>query len=209
MKSKPMIESTPMVQAILKGLKTQARRPVKIEGQIKTDKNDKTYFKVQDECGDGHDLMEYCPYEIGQDIWIREAFGIIQPSHATAGGKPIDPFYVYKADGEDKPDWDEGVYKFSKWKSPLFLPKKVARLFLNIKDIRIEKLQDISFSDILAEGIEPPSSDPKPYLDDREQTINFIYRFANLWDSIYVKLGNGFYTWKTNPLVWVYDFRKI
>jgi hypothetical protein len=85
------------------------------------------------------------------------------------------------------------------------MPRKAARLFLKITDIRIERVQDITRSDIKSEGLICPE-----YLrsDDLEYKYKnwYIDEWSKLWDSINKKRGYG---WETNPLVWVYEFKNI
>lgn len=79
-----------------------------------------------------------------------------------------------------------------KWKSPLFMPRSASRILLEIKDIRVERLNGISEEDARAEGIYWP--------DPISRKDNFI----QLWESI---KGPG--SWNKNPWVWVIEFEKI
>ena len=174
LKEKPIIFSTAMVKAIIAGTKSQTRRIIKTNLEIETDKNDKNYFYVQDEYGDGHKLLEYCPYKIGQILWVRETY-------TDTLGDDI----IYKAgwDGDKEPKWKPGI----------FMPRTIARVFLKLTNIRIERVQDITEKDVYAEGI------PK-------NSLSFKNSFIYLWNSINLKRGYG---WEINPFVWVYDFKKV
>jgi hypothetical protein len=67
------------------------------------------------------------------------------------------------------------------------MPKEAARLFLEVKNVRVERLQAITEEDARAEG--------------------FAWeRFASYWDTLYAKCG---YSWENNPWVWVYEFMRI
>jgi hypothetical protein len=81
----------------------------------------------------------------------------------------------------------------SKWKSSLFMPRKHSRLLLLASCVRTERLQDISNDDALAEGVTEP---PRDWGSAKNQ-------FELLWDTINGKK----YPWKSNPLVWVVEFR--
>lgn len=188
MNEKPIIFSTQMVQAILDGRKTQTRRVVKINCEIETDKNDKTFFKVEDEYGDGHDLMDYCPYQIGQTLWVRETFVFNDNPDSKEYNK-----YEYKVDYEGALCQD-----LITWKPSIFMPRKAARIFLKVTNIRVERLQDISKEDAKREGCSE-FKDAIGWYDER-------VAFCELWDSLNKKRGYG---WDDNPLVWVIKFERI
>lgn len=133
------------------------------------------------------------PYgEIGDLLYVRETWTKINDYFG-------DRIY-YKANSDD---WRATI----KWKPSLFMPKKHARIWLEIEDIRRERVQDITEEDALAEGIF--------WDDDCPQDVSNGYcpgafdlpseSFAYLWDSINVKRGYG---WDTNPEVWVIEFKR-
>ena len=85
-----------------------------------------------------------------------------------------------------------------KWKSPVFMPRKAARIFLEVTGVNIERLQDITLRDIEAEGIE-----------DNRSTRNAVDQYKSwieLWDAINAKKGYG---WDTNPFVYKIVFKKV
>lgn len=195
MKVRPILFSTPMVQAILDGRKKQTRRIIKPQPQ------DVTIY------GDGkvvwHPEVIKRPYEIGDVLWVRETFGQIIS---------LDEI-VYKADicspEVDKP--------FFGWKPSIFMPKTACRLYLQVKNIRVERLNDISEEDAIAEGIENLSETEfncnlfKNYLSSENEmdyqnftTDNAVLSFQTLWHKI-----NGPTSWVKNPFVWVIEFERI
>ncbi len=183
LKEKPITFRTDMVQATLAGNKTNTRRVIKPQPkyiQILRNGKIETSFDGGFDCD-----VKYikCPYEIGQPLWVRETW---QES------KWFNDKYIYKA---MTPRYAGEMN--TKWKSSRYMPRKAARLFLKITNIRIERVQDISVSDIWKEGI--PAA---PYKD----TIALKMAFVNLWDSINKKRG---YEWDLNSYVWVYDFEVI
>jgi hypothetical protein len=122
-----------------------------------------------------------CPFgQPGDLLWVRETWGEI------IGG------IVYKA--SDLPD---NVVDNLRWKPSLFMPKSACRLWLRIKDIRVERLQDITNNDALAEGT--------PDLRTKENNYNMRDCFRILWDSINKKT----YPWESNPWVWVVEFEPV
>jgi hypothetical protein len=98
-----------------------------------------------------------------------------------------------------------------KWKPSIFMPKKKCRIFLEITDVRVERLQDISEEDAIAEGIKKTWINDdikqcrfKNYINDGKGSKSPIDSFNSLWVSI-----NGKDSWKANPWVWVYEFKVV
>ena len=221
-KEKPILFSTPMVQAILDDRKTQTRRVIK---GVKTD------WEFEDLCNDAcmiafdKDGYEYpkdvdglwatfhaydayydypmfkASYEVGDTLWVREAF------------TKIHKFYHYKASCDRCNDEvircayctkDVRKHQDVKWKSSIHMPRAAARIFLRVKDVRVERLQDISVADCIEEGI-PYKTVDKFNLKYGNLT-HAQYLFMELWNSINAKRGYG---WDTNPWVWVYEFERV
>ena len=215
--TKPMLFSTPMIKALLDGSKNQTRRIVKHGMDISQMtfagfREDQAYFKDEK----GLLGMKFTT-NVGDVIWCRETFGILQPTHATPQGTNYDGTYHYKADyGNEKPKWDEGAFEFDGWKPSLFMPKQACRLFLEVTNIRVERLNDISESDAVAEGI----INDTPSLPDEDSVwrdynppkweilvkglASPIDSYKSLWESI-----NGKGSWDINPFVFVYDFKVV
>ena len=193
-KLRPIIFSTEMVQAILEGRKTQTRRVVK--PQPGDHPNDDGYMST---------VLERCPYgEPETVLWVREIWA--HTNQLNLNFEDENYGYVYKADEQD---WRQ--YEGWKWNSSLFMPFAAARIFLRIKSVRVERLQDISYEDAVHEGIytDYPSETPvwshdwKDYLGG-ESDLDAYGSFANLWKSI-----NGPESWADNPWVWVVEFERI
>lgn len=176
MRELPIIFSAEMVKAIVENRKTMTRR-------------------IKFKC------------EVGDLLWIRETWGeaiftngvaryarneVIFPSEKSSfPEKKI----IYKADGKKA--------EAKKWKPSIHMPKKYARIWLEIIDIRIEKLQDIDAFDCIKEGIKGQKRDIETILF-LGLIPSIIKRFRNLWDSINEKRGYG---WDTNPEVKVIEFK--
>ncbi len=135
-----------------------------------------------------------CPYgQVGDRLWVREtwAYGYTNQSPDRI---------IYKADNTPLPDaLARGTYTasagFGKWAPSIHMFRKDSRITLEITDIRVERVQEISFADRLAEGI----TYKFPYIQDTKRD------FANLWDSLNAKRGYG---WEVNPWVWVIGFKR-
>lgn len=208
----PILFSTAMVQAILAGRKTQTRRVVKpqpidnteVDGNF-FEGNHKGYVKV-----DGHPnwkeqfAYEFCPYgKAGDILWVRE----------TVSARVIWGRFAYKASVTDKDDLEN-----TRWRPSIHMPKAAARIWLKVKSIRVERLQDISEEDAKAEGLEVVGThqDGTPlykrykdhdYGDGLIMTAPFSApqaSFCNLWKSI-----NGPDSWTENPWVWVVEYEVL
>lgn len=117
---------------------------------------------------------------------------------------------------ETDEDYFEFTDKPQPWKPNIHMPKEAARIWLKVADVRVERLQDISEDDAIAEGIEvgPTETDPfsrkslptyKIYTElNRFVWASPVVSFKSLWESI-----NGADSWKANPWVWVVEFEVV
>lgn len=208
MKTKPILFSTPMVQAILEGRKTQTRRIIK-------------GFPTSDEAVNLKDIFEHnadyvlaqSPYGIVGDIlWVRETwfptrydFKELLQSGITSLSKGN--IIKYKADNDYDPIKD---CVGRSWKPSIFMPKEACRLFLEVTKVRVERLQDISERDAKCEGAkkgilrEGPNTQKGEFHLELNNHSDYKSGFQFIWQSI-----NGKESWNQNPWVWVYDFKKV
>ena len=136
---------------------------------------------------------EGCPYgKIGDRLWVREPFCDADPAYFDKKGNLVQ--YAYKAD-----NYPIGTFK---WKPSIFMPKKASRITLEITNIRVERLNDISEQDAIAEGVE--ECDDKYHDDCQYGSIGNICSYKTLWESI-----NGQGSWGQNPWVWVIEFKRV
>jgi len=182
---KPIIFSTLMIQAILDGKKTQTRRIVKPQPPQFMD-----YFEKR---GDGFKAYmvpgEPCDYPLikpryqpGDILWVRETWA--KRIHS-------DNRYYYRADNNLGAIFNR---EDDKWRSPIFMPREAARIFLRVTNVRVERVQDITAHDAIREGMES------------EIPFDTVDEFKELWNNLNAKRGYG---WDTNPWVWVIEFEKI
>lgn len=196
MRERGMLMKGPLVRQTLACVKRQTRRLLKDAGLYAIDAS---IHGAETATRELANLATQCPYGVpGDRLWVRETWNRFEP---WAG-------YYYAADyegwgigGDDDPDHipDHEV----RWKPSIHMPRAACRLVLEITDVRIERLQDISEADILAEGITvdrvaqwcntPWSTMP---------TLHHAWRV--LWESI-----NGAGSWDANPWVWVISFRRV
>lgn len=194
---KPIIFSTPMVQAILDGKKTQTRRVVKINGWPIT--SPKESLELTKEGLIYHSFCSMSGYykplcQPGDILWVRETWG-----------KDENGDYVYRTNYGTTED-DSFPPSMFKWRPSIFMPKEAARIFLRVTNIRVERLQEITEEDAWREGVEPiRSALGQIYVQD-DYSIGYRLAFEELWNEINAKRGYG---WDTNPWVWVVAFEKI
>jgi len=206
---RPILFRPDMVRAILDGRKTQTRRMVKPQPPA--------HFPIaicdvsglccwsedgseEGDCWPTDGTMP-CPYgKPGDQLWVREPWCCGVP--ALPSGRGIIPYYGRLADLShdlrDKPivrykaDWtgDDAP----KWRQPIHMPRWACRLVLEITSVRVERVQEISDEDAVAEGCQEPGL---PY----EQGF-MVNVFRGLYESIH-----GPDSWAANPWVWVISFQ--
>ena len=216
-KTKPILFSTEMVQAILEGRKTQTRREVKhglgkfmdnedIKVSI-TDDGEMVHFKSK---GIGTSFMGLkSPYgKIGDILWVRETVFDYKNFKQVPLFSNIKENYIYKADGN--------FIGCHKWKPSIHMPKDAARIFLRVTNIRVERLFEISEKDAIAEGVEckivENIKEYRAYLVKESEHVfgKNSYpdtpecSFLELWEKI-----NGNESVNSNPWVWVIEFEKV
>jgi hypothetical protein len=198
-KIKPILFSTAMVQAEYANRKTQTRRTQGLEEVNKNPINwevagvddDHVLFSGRN----GEYVTQNRKYRKGDILWVRESFAKVP---ITAYGKE----FIYKADFDRS--YSGG------WKPSIHMPKAAARIFLEVTNVRIERLQDISEADAIAEGIQYNEAVDgyayylNPQLPGDLQCLRPDVSFMTLWQSI-----NGEESWDANPWVWVYDFKAV
>lgn len=221
MSEHPIIFSVEMVRAILDGRKTQTRRIIKpqpfgyrtcwsddlVAGDIYIETDDSLWKACESRgrnkraAGELTPVEVKCPYgKIGDRLWVRETWwdlGFWDKGEwfgRTASHK-IGPKYASDFEPEGEIAKHKRNHLMCKWRKrpSIFMPKWFARIFLEITNIRVERVQDISLEDCKAEGI---SNDP---------TEDWRELFMELWDSLNAKRG---YSWQTNPWVWVITFKR-
>lgn len=214
--AKPVIipGGTDMIQAILEGRKTVFRKPVMPQpdekhqyplGFVKdsTEKKDIGSFGFGvDELGGSiqYARPKYRPDDV---LYLRETWHTYQKRVGKGEGCLIGEFYGYKASIANSEDADEP------WNSPACMPKEAARIFLRIKDVRVERLQNMTEVDTAKEGIRTDIQTNR--LDDPNFIENFggIELFKDLWDSDVKKSVLTRYEWDANPWVFVYEFELV
>lgn len=224
MRERPILFSAPMVRAILEGRKTQTRRIVKPQPPSGWNFHgyqiDSTAGSKNNGCAMwAKEPSESClttgrhfarpRWSVGDVLWVRESFSFHEaPSepYFLPPGTPGEALGVhYWADGN--PEWGD----WEKPKPSIHMPRRVARILLEVVSLRLERLQAITMDDARAEGVET-----EEFLDNLDWCHSVAPRdiscefptvrseFEGLWRRI-----NGYDSWDENPWVWVVGFRRI
>lgn len=138
----------------------------------------------------GEDKIIKCPYKRGDHLWVRETWNRIWRFDEGE-------IFIYKADNNATP---------LRWKPSIFMPKEAARIWLEVVNVRVERVRDITEEDAIAEGVVAPFRVCSFEDRDSDEPFGYRYGFSTLWDSINAKRG---YSWIVNPYVWPLEFKKI
>ncbi|MCO1599847.1 hypothetical protein [Desulfosporosinus nitroreducens] len=214
-KEKPIPLTTQEVQDILAGRKTMKRLAIKpqpdhchrdIAGK-ENPYNADDWNRLLPQIGEKEIK---CPWQVGDILWVRETWKYYEKAVGKGESFRVKQFPAYKADGDNNYiqkscEWYEG-----KWKPSIHMPRSAARLFLKVKSIRVERLQDITAEDTQTEGIKLNCKHDdyvcSAHPCDFKTTIACKDYFKNLWNSINSKRGYG---WDINPWVWVIEFERV
>lgn len=230
MKERPIIFTGQLVRAILDGSKTQTRRVVKFrdEGPVTQltchdrpyvgSKREDVWWNADHEVEVGIYVEQdiHCPYGVpGDRLWVKETW-----QACAADGTPFpkdfpslrDGAGVYCAYRASTGDKGFGLYdKMPSWRSARYMFRWASRITLELTDVRVERVQEISEEDARAEGIMAVSDEMKndacrqASYDGGASSGSRGY-FSQLWNSINAKRGYG---WDANPYVWVLGFKTI
>ena len=208
MKERGMIFNGEMVRALLDGRKTQTRRPIKWRQTRATEiaeREDGSKWPWSEDAENVCDYWHPCPFgAVGDRIWVRETFQgpLFDLDLMDSYCKDPTPFErpefcVYKADGAPAPEfYDADDELHCRWRPSIHMPRWASRILLEITDVRVERLQEITLGNICKEigcGL----------YDFRPATHGFQV-WEELWQSIY-----GAENWNANPWVWVIEFKRV
>ncbi len=248
MRELPIIFSAPMVRAILEGRKTVTRRVVKPQPTLPTDRwvsDSGGSGKWMAEgpsppTGGTRQTMPWklCPYgQPGDRLWVRETWQYFGFSDEG------EPCICYLADHGrewphvpqsevDKVDciWadlsDPGNFSISgracdnRWRPSIHMPRWASRITLEVTSVRVERLKDITPAQILAEGVQIPSTTEGQALIDistKHGPAHFLPKLSGAttdallrahWAALWVSIS-GIDSWNANPWVWVVEFQRI
>lgn len=186
-REKPIMFSGLMVKSILEGRKTMIRRIMKPQPQYH---EQQPHWRWKPKRGPGNACGPFAvasgdypgmfaPWEPSDHLWVRETW---QPARDGDSGKTIS---IYRADWEanGSPEGPPG----GKWRRPIYMPRGASRITLELTDVRVEQLGDMTAKDVVAEGF--------PFSSDLDQ-------FKLLWKKI-----NG--EWNPETWTWVLSFKRV
>lgn len=188
-KCRPILFSGPMVRAILRGDKTQTRRVIKPQ-PIQVERHERFHVR--------------CPFGLpGDNLWVRETFARTtdNESRGAIAFKADNECQVYLCDygGEGDPvglgeatscdEWDHEPT----WKPSIHMPRWASRITLEVVEVRVERLQEMSEYDLAREGYHERSH------------AKCLKAFVHSWDALNAKRG---FSWESNPWVWVVEFNQ-
>lgn len=192
---KPILFNTDMVRAILEDRKTETRRVVKPQPNMFTIRSG---IKM--------------PYRPGDILYVRETWTIWNGN------------YEYKADVDDgygpfcssciKDICTGGCNGVLKWRPSIHMPREAARIFLRVRDVRLERLQDITEAEAVKEGFEAILCDHTcgyPCTDcmNTGYLEPAMLGFVETWNNTIKPADRALYGWDANPYVWVIEFERI
>ena len=234
-KERPILFSGELVRKILSGEKTQTRRVMKpqpgkewypyyglteIHGHNSDGELDPSIVKGHGFCQPDGSEGHVCPYGTpGDRLWVREAFRLPAQYDNTSPSDyleaPPEPLHggAVKYESDDTavpmPSWMEG--EWGRKRPSIHMPKVLCRIRLRIEEVRVERVQEISYSDAEAEGMYGKYTQGD--LDSGEEWwlgtkygASTIDQFRVLWDEINESRGYG---WDANPFCWCLTFSLI
>jgi hypothetical protein len=234
----PILMNGESVRAILEGRKTQTRRLVRpqpvgcFRGWVDRDKGPRAWFNSEPTSQES-----YCPYgQPGDRLWVRETWGYRGGSWNNHTPKVQNFLIAYRADksqitfsrsaetfkslakqrprkiDEDDWDWKDYLSRYWKsWRSSTHMPRWASRITLEITDVRVQRLQDISEEDAKAEGVKQRSISTwwnyfeDCYLSSAQQSFSSLRQSINGKN----KPGEDWDAWDANPWVWAVTFKVV
>ena len=197
-RERPILFSGEMVRAILDGRKTQTRRVAKLtdSGRVRLPGKPTNWHP------DDPNAVRACPFgQPGDRLWVRETFTDRFTDNADG-----ERWVAYQADGRminhSTGDRDANVGPLT-MRSPIHMPRWASRLTLEVTEVRVQRVQEISEEDAQAEGV-GEGIDLTAAVLGRAQTP-CRSGFHAVWDSLNAKRGHG---WDANPFVWTISFRR-
>lgn len=215
---KPILFNAEMVRAILDGRKTCTRRLIKhnVDAVLNS-----PYHMKHPEIEDKQIISKLCwpPYQPGDILYVRETWQ-----------------YLYELDGNEQVIEDTGKYYYAAtdtilfntyvdengvehdhapWKPSIHMPKEVARIWLKVTDVRVERLQSITVEGAIREGAEGEKchhTNAGAFGCTDCMNTGWIeppqVEFMQIWDSTIKKSDLDRYGWDANPWVWAIEFER-
>jgi hypothetical protein len=229
-KERPILFSAPMVRAILEGRKTVTRRAIKVQPRIDASGNFCVGNSNYGQDGYGKPVTKHfvnvcCPYgKPGDRLWVRETFALLGNEDGCCidwqdnlvKGDERGAARIYRAScppgdyglnqiaakAEWKPDTEAMEYDGA-WRPSIHMPRWASRILLEITDVRVERLKDITYEQAAAEGVHRGPLREWCASDEGGACHKYpVPAFRDLWQSV----GGR---WDANPWVWVVEFKRV
>lgn len=212
-KERPILFSSEMVRAILDGRKTQTRRVIRYShlwayGAFSHDDN-RGYAELSavPTFDPMYSVSKPCPYgQPGDLLWVRETFCLWDATTDDYEGD-LHRGKLPVPNERNIHSWKKRVqYRASTecddesygWRPSIHMPRWASRITLQVTGVRVERVQDISEADAVAEGMEVVPIGTATWTNRQS--------FSILWDKINAKRGHS---WESNPWVWVIEFKQV
>lgn len=214
-KERPILMCAEMVRATLEGRKTQTRRIANARGADRVlfvengqlvpgrvgDQPFRGWVAQVDKLNGLH-LPLICPHgAVGDRLWVKETFGVVNSLDDVKPSElPRDIPIIYRASSVHPND------PSTLWRPSIFMPRWASRLTLEITNVRVERVQEISEEDAKAEGVEAVACTPVGRGPGATGWMLCRPAYQTLWDSLNKARGYG---WDANPWVWVIEFKPL
>jgi len=204
MKERPILFSAPMVRAILEGRKTQTRRLAKHLPAYKKIRPGARYEAI----------VSGCPYGApGDRLWVRETHAQFAVGNRSGTAPQCVAFRATCDEGGSFDYVNNGdeimSLKVTKWTPAIHMPRWASRITLEVTEVRVQRLQEITGEDAAAEGISVARCgcevcSRSSAMCPADASVH-VEEYAHLWDSINSKRA----AWSSNPWVWAISFRRL
>ena len=209
MKERPILFSAPMVRAILAGSKTQTRRVVNFAAVTMDRFNHNPTQGIAHCLRESHmsDVLKLCPYGVpGDRLWCREAWRTHSTKHDRIAPRDLSPH------GDVMIHYDASLQFVAPFlgrgRPSIHMPRWASRITLEITGVRVERLQDISKADAIAEGLEWRDECWATYDADGRMVCGGSPDPREAYRCLWINI-NGPGSWDLNPWVWALTFRRL
>lgn len=219
----PILFNTDMVRAILDGRKTVTRRICKEANELTIpdmsfyDSEKRTYavhnFADKEHTDQLSTAERTCPICPGDILYVRESVFQGVGHYLDVSGETVCVLtndFEYYADGlHEKDHWkDKHEHTWMHRRPSIHMPKEAARIWLKVKDVRVERLQEITEVQAKAEG----AIDNRGFIHSPDNEYDHIHtakeHFSEIWNSTIKKSDLDRYGWDASPWVWVIEFER-
>lgn len=189
-----------LTAAVLAGTKTQTRRIINA-----MPKDPKIAYGLEDEAGyvhllDGYTVVAKSKYKVGEEVAVAQCYRYIYCQEPAERLSEEYSMWFLK---------QKGLTDSKAWKNKMFVKSDFMPHRIRIEKVRVERLQDISNDDCLAEGIVKYSDGVYTYIEGGEKYYHPELDTPQKAYGVLINKINGLGTWMINPWVFVYEFKLV